>query len=462
MGISRRNFMKTSAVATLAAGVQTSSWAAPRAARASGKPRNVILLVSDGMSSGTLSIADQFLRWRDGRPSHWMALYEQNQASRGLMETASANSIVTDSAAASSAWGCGRRVRNYVLNMGPDNEPWEPILVTARQAGKGTGVVTTATVTHATPAGFIANVDSRDEEIIAAQYVEREIDVMLGGGTHRFDASRRDDGRDLLADLQKAGYPYAITTAEMQAEAAQAERLLGFFSTWFLPFEIDRLNHAHGAQERVPSLAEMSQAALQVLNRNPAGFILQIEGARVDHAAHANDISGLIFDQIAFDDAIKVALDFAAEVPDTLVIITTDHGNANPGLSSGGSGGDRNFTVLNSFKASQRNILRRLEADQTPEEIQQHILELTGIEWTDEQATIMLRSLNDDLPVAYNRMNSNRAILGQLLANDTDIGWVGNDHTSDHVELAAIGPGQEAVQAFTRNTDLHALMMSAL
>jgi len=97
------------------------------------------------------------------------------------------------------------------------------------------------------------------------------------------------------------------------------------------------------------------------------------------------------------------------------VIITTDHGNANPGLSSGQNGGDSNFKVLSGFKASQRNIMRRLEADQTPEEIQQHIAELTGIQWTDEQAELMLRSLNEDLPIAYNRMSRSRAVLGQLL-----------------------------------------------
>lgn len=164
--MNRRTFLKAGGAATaLAAG---GGWPLANAAagevataRASAKPRNIIFLVSDGMSSGTLSIADQYLRWRDGRPSHWIRLYEEGKVSRGLMDTASRNNIVTDSAAASSAWGCGLRVNNDTVNMGPNGEAYEPILVTAKQHGKATGLVTTATVTHATPAGFAANIRNR-------------------------------------------------------------------------------------------------------------------------------------------------------------------------------------------------------------------------------------------------------------------------------------------------------------
>ena len=463
MNFTRRNFMKSGAAATLVAGVQPGVWAGTSAAReVSGRPRNVIVLASDGMSSGTLSFTDQFLRWRDGRPSHWLALYGQGGVQRGLMDTASRNNIVTDSAAAASAWGCGYRVNNGSLNMGPEGEVYEPILVSARRAGKATGLITTATITHATPAGFAANVEQRgDEPAIALQYLEREIDLLLGGGLRHFEARRRTDGRDVRADYQAAGYAYAANTTELQAGAARADRLLGLFASGHIPYEIDRINDSV-LSERVPSLAEMTRAGLDVLRRRTSGFILQVEGARVDHAAHANDASAILFDQIAFDDAIQVAVEFAAEEPDTLVIITTDHGNANPGLSSGQDGGEQNFSALNGFRRSQTELLRQLDAADTPATIQQKIQEASGIPLTDGEARSMQRQLADEWPTAYRRMASHRAVLGQLLANHTDIGWVGDAHTSDHVELAAFGPGSAAVKAFSQNTDLHGLMQQCL
>lgn len=342
---------------------------------------------------------------------------------------------------------------------------YEPILVTARKRGKSTGLITTATVSHATPAGFAANQDWRgNEQGVCMQYLEREIDVLLGGGFTNFNPERRDDGLDLVAEFKTAGYAYAEDTATMQQQAQTAERLLGLFATWFMPFEVDRLHAKDNAPDKtIPHLAEMTRAGLQVLNRNPEGFVVQIEGARVDHAAHANDASGLLFDQIAFDDTIQVALEFAQENSDTLIIITTDHGNANPGLSSGPRRGASTFRLLNEFKCAQRTLVdQHLRARQSPEEIQEQVARYTSVELTSEEARLMHRQLNEDLPVAYRRMNNNRAVLGQLLANQTDIGWIGDQHTSDHVELAALGPGSEKIKAFMKNTDLHTLMVECL
>lgn len=449
-------------MATIAAGVSPRVWGDAPAIRIGSQPRNIIFLVSDGMSSGTLSMTDQFLRWRDERPSYWFRLYEEGRVNRALMETASRNDIVTDSAAASSAWGCGHRVFNGRLNVGPNGEHLEPIMVTARRKGKATGLITTATISHATPAGFAANMEQRgDEEAICLQYLEREIDLLLGGGTRFFSPERREDARDLLLDFKTAGYAYAGNTDELFARANEAERLLGLFASHHLPYEVDRVNNPERSQN-VPSLADMTRAGLQMLSRKPNGFIVQIEAARVDHAAHANDAAGLIFDQIAFDEAIGAAIEFAKNDPDTLVIITTDHGNANPGMSSGADLGARNFRVLNQFKGSHGTLLRRLRDTQTPEEIAQHLADGTGVQLTNEQAEIMLRQLNEAFMTAYNRMSGNSAVLGQLLANHTDIGWIGNAHTSDHVELAVLGPGSEGLKPFVKNTDLHTLMLNAL
>lgn len=456
--VTRRDFLKVGALASLAVGGSRVLGAGEGAVVGGkgGVPRNVIVLVSDGMSMGALTLADQFLQWRDGRHSNWIGLYSQPGVRRGLMDMSSANDIVTDSAAAASSWGCGKRVNNGSVNMGPNGEEWEPILKIAAGRGKSTGLVTTATVTHATPAGFAANVASRrDEAAIAVQYLERGYTVIMGGGARFFSAAGRDDGRDLVAEFRTKGYHCVETASGLSALPADQAPLLGLFSERMVPYEIDRL-HDGELMETVPSLAAMSRAALDRLRQNPEGFILQIEGARVDHAAHWNDIGALLFDQLAFDDAVAVALEFQREVPDTLVIVTTDHGNANPGLNSGPNGGERTFSLINGFSGSFAGL--RLRGSVAADEIKRRFEQMFAIEISDVEAVTLERRLNDDYAAVYRRMNGIPAMVGQVLANYVDIGWVGNAHTSDYVELCAVGPGSEGVPTFMRNTDLFHLM----
>ncbi|HEU0135845.1 MAG TPA: alkaline phosphatase, partial [Flavobacterium sp.] len=128
------------------------------------KAKNIILLVSDGMSTGTLNMADLLLTRKTGKGSNWIQLYKDNRVSRGLMDTASASSIVTDSAAASSSWGGGFRVNNGSLNVGPNGEEHLPIWQKFKKAGKMAGCVTTVPITHATPAGFCVNSKSRSSQ----------------------------------------------------------------------------------------------------------------------------------------------------------------------------------------------------------------------------------------------------------------------------------------------------------
>lgn len=463
--MNRRNFFKAGGAAALFAGTGSLLSGAPKSAGGGGrskKARNVILLVSDGMSPGTFSFTDQFIRWRDGRPSNWMRLYEEGTARRGMLDTASLNSIVTDSAAAGSSWGCGKRVNNGAVNMGPNGEEHTPILVLAKEAGKSTGLVTTATATHATPAGFAANVASRNEEPkIATQYLEREIDIILGGGLPFFKSESREDGRDLLGEYKSAGYACVLNTEELRKAAKGNSPILGLFANGNIPFELDRVN-SDTLKESVPSLAEMTRVSLNHLNKNRNGFVLQVEGARIDHGAHSNDIGAVLFDQIAFDDALGVVADFVKENPDTLVIVTTDHGNANPGLNSGWNGGENNFSIISNMRGTHEAILSKIDAETSPEAIREVIQTVARIEVSEENARLLRDRLNEEFRMPYHRMNTPNAVLGQILANHTDIGWVGTSHTSDHVELAAFGPGSESVRAVMKNYELFGVMTESL
>jgi alkaline phosphatase len=445
----------------------------PPSARRSepGRARNIIFLVSDGMSLGTLAMAERHLRRHAGHGTHWLNLYNRPDVRRALQDTASASSPVTDSAAASSAWGCGHKVKNGSINIDPDGRPHPPILSLAKAAGFGTGIVSTATITHATPAGFVAQVTARAEEgDIAVQYLSSGLDVMLGGGAKFFDPARRADRRDLFADFARVGY-HVVRDRAALGRAPAAGPVLGLFAESHLPYALDhRADPALTAA--VPPLAELARAALARLATGPRGFVLQIEGARIDHAAHANDIGGLLFDQLAFDDAVGVAVEFAAGRDDTLVIVTSDHGNANPGLngtggsfdSRGGSYGDTLacFDRLTRFRQTNVWTLAGLKAASTADQVRDRVKEATDIALVDDEIELLRRALRKEHREGYRVRNAPLIALGQVLANYTSVGWTGIAHTTDYTELAAFGPGSEGLRGLLQNTALFGVMMHAL
>ncbi len=312
------------------------------------KAKNIIMMVSDGMSIGTLNMADLYASRTFGKSSKWLGLYRDNKAVRALMDTASASSMVTDSAAASSSWGGGMRVKNGSLNVGMNGEKPQPILQKFKENGKKVGCVTTVPVTHATPAGFCVNIDNRGgQDLIAEIYMGLKFDVMMGGGSKYFGEKR--PGGNLLPKFLTQGYKVAESRSEMLA-LDKSKPVLGLFAEDGLPYEIDR-RHDAKLQKEVPSLAEMTMKAIELMKDNPQGFALQVEGGKVDWAAHSNDLSGLIFDQLAFDEAVGKVIEFAEKDGETLVIITTDHGNANPGLFYADEA-NKKFDSLQKFKHS--------------------------------------------------------------------------------------------------------------
>ncbi len=468
-GVDRRSFLKTGVLGSLFVG----SGAFAHASNGSvtdteriehpGDAKNVIFLVSDGMSSGTLTLADLLLTRRDDRHSHWAQLYLDGRARRGLMDMASLDSIVTDSASAASSWGCGQRINNGAVNMDPDGNALRTICEIFRDAGKGTGLVTTTRITHATPAGFSTNVEARGmEDEIAEQYLEREYDVLMGGGSRHFDADQRDDGKDLFGAFEVKGYTVVNKKDDLMNWNADGQ-LLGTFYNSHVPYTLDHVNTPEYERD-IPTLAEMTDRALERLSKNENGFILQVEGGRVDHAAHSNDSAGLVYDQIAFDDAIGRVLEFVDGRDDTLVIITTDHGNANPGVNGIGSGyrdSNTKFDRLMAMTHTNNWVLAQLDENSTYIEVKDLIEEAWGFGITRRQAHTLQKSLQGELETIYELRNRPSAVLSAIQANYTAINWIGSMHTSDYVELAALGPGSEAIGQFTRNTQLFDVMVEA-
>ncbi|MBX3323666.1 MAG: alkaline phosphatase [Phycisphaeraceae bacterium] len=451
-GLGRREFLGIGAAGgLLAVGPALGRAPTVRPARA-GTARNVIFMVSDGMSQGTLTIADVMLRRVHGRGSHWAELWLREGSRRSVMQTYSADALVTDSAAAGSAWGIGEHVHNGAINVTPDGRKPEPLLVTASKAGKATGLVTTTRVTHATPASFIANVASRSsEQEIADQIIERKVDVVLGGGAQYFADSVIARDPDLRV----------VRTAKELADMPKEGRVLGLFQNSHMSYTLDREAHE-------PTLADMTREALERLGSRAGGFVLQVEGGRVDHAAHSNDACALIHDQIAFDDAIGEAVRFASSRDDTLLIVTTDHGNANPGFTLGRSACNRGLERIAQAKHSLDWVSAQVSSGPQDEAglvstAAQALHAATGATLTKDEEAWVSRTIIEKARVdGFNAANGTTGSIGALLANHLAVAFLSPNHTSDMCEVTALGPGAELVKPFIDNIDLHTIALQAL
>lgn len=454
-GLDRRDFLSLSAAAGLLAGTPRIVTAKPTATRSRvpAKARNVIFMVADGMSMGTLTLANVVRAERDGIQSHWVDLWTKPGVRRAICATHSADSVVTDSSAAASAWGIGVHINNDAVNFTPDAKTPTPILLHARQCGKRTGLVTTARVTHATPAGFSANSPKRSfEASIAEQQLERQYDVLLGGGERFFPKELLDKHPDLKI----------VRTQQELAKADLDGRLLGLFAKDHVPYTLDRGRDC-------PNLSLMTKAALNRLERGPDGFVLQIEGGRVDHAAHDNDAAALISEQIDFDDAIKTVVEWIGDRDDTLLVVTTDHGNANPGLTVYGPEGRQGLRKLyhpaHSFEWIWQRIPKEIREDAPAltKLIPDLAEQATGIRITDDETAQVVNSfLHKRSHPSDLMMNKPLNILGAVLSNYTGVCFLSPNHTADMVECTAIGPGAETIPPVIDNIFLHQVMVDTL
>jgi len=457
----RRNFFKNTALAGAGIGV-LGACSSPQLAlqQEKKKAKNIIFLVSDGMSNGTLTMADTLRYRKDGKASVWLDLYRDNMVKRSLMDMASASSIVTDSAAASSSWGGGHRIPNGGINVDRGGVEYTPIWQKFKRAGKKTGIATTVPVTHATPAGFCTNSRTRNDQAgIAKKYLDHGPDVILGGGQNYFDSSHRKDGRDLYADFENKAYQVAKN--KKQLNSINRGNILGVFDNEGLPYTLDLMNNKD-IEKDIPTLAEMTQKAIDLMKDHSRGFVLQVEGGKVDWAAHANDAGALLYDQMAFDDAVGVAMDFALQDEETLVIITTDHGNANPGILYGKEVNE-NFDRLHQFKATNDWILQGITPNDNVEFVRERIAFANGFGITKEEAKDLFNyykglEKEDGL---YNYKNLPFKKLSRIQESYHSIGWASGNHTGDFVELASFGPGNHLIDGFIRNTDLHYIMLKA-
>ncbi|MCF3942846.1 alkaline phosphatase [Oceanobacillus alkalisoli] len=402
------------------------------------KVENVIYMIPDGFSSNYASN----YRVYKGEDAVW------DEHLKGMFTTYSADSDITDSAAAGTAMATGEKTNNGVVGLDTEGNELQTILEASQENGKASGLVATSTITHATPASFASHVESRNNETeIARQLLANEVDVLLGGGKNNFlpDSQGGNQEIDLIEQAEEQGYEFVETRSELLANKDLAlqkgEKLLGLFADDALAPEL------HRAETDEPSLAEMTDAAIDILEENNKGFFLVVEGSQIDWAGHANDAGYAMTDVAAFEEAVKEAMEFAKEDGKTLVVVAGDHDTG--GMTTGSKDSmDLNASMLKDVTATGDFMAAALNANRS--NVSEVVELYTGFELTSEEIQTIQQANNASLAI------------NTVISDRSNIGWTSTNHTGADIPVYAYGPQAEKFAGFLDNTDLPKIMAKAM
>jgi alkaline phosphatase len=395
--------------------------------------KNVVLLVGDGMGFSQVTLA----RVVSGKPLHLDGF-----PTTGFQISTSADHCVTDSAAAATALASGTKTRNFAIGIDADGKPLRTILEEARDLGKATGLVTTSKITHATPACFAAHVSHRSKEAdIAKQYLDAGVDVLLGGGGKFFDA-------ELRGKFAAKGYAPA---KDRDGLAAPGSKLLGLFDEDHVPYVLDR-------EAATPSLVETTRKALDVLSKDPDGFFLMIEGARIDMACHASDAASCVKEMLEFDEVCRLVREFAAKDGKTLVVVTADHATGALAITEKVRDRVKLFDRVRVSAEKLHDVIRQSPRAASPEQVARDLIkEHTGVDdVTDDE----LKSY-----FALKRPYDPGAKLGEIVSKRLGVTFIPLDyrlekpnethgHDGAMVPIYAFGPGAACFGGTLDNTDI--------
>ncbi len=432
-----------------AASQTTAAASADTAAQETATAKNVILLIGDGMGAGQVTLG----RIANGNKELNMDKLEYS----GYMSTYPDDDdqfFVTDSAAAGTAMATGHKTSNGSVGVDKKGKTVKSILEYAKDAGKATGLVTTSRLTDATPAVFASHVDKRgDEQEVAAQMLKTAPDVMMGGGASNFKAKTRADKKDLVAEARSAGY--TVVTDKDGLSSVEEGRILGLFADTMMPYAIDN-------NKKAPKLKDMAQKTLDILSQDKDGFFVMIEGGRIDHACHANDMPACAKEMLDFDQAVKTALDFAEKDGQTLVIVTADHETG--GLSIGAQA--QGYTFIAGMMGKQKgSIYESIVKDVNWESMDMaaFMKEHFGI------GKLTKDELNK-LQTAYAAEKSDRSknanhfgrAMAAVAALRSNTGWTTRYHSGNDLLVMAQGPAAKSFTGHIDNTDIFKLMKKAM
>ncbi|WP_249435983.1 alkaline phosphatase [Paenibacillus sp. Marseille-Q4541] len=400
------------------------------------KIKNVIFLIGDGMGT-PYTTAYRYMKDDPSTPLMEKTEFDPYLVGAQMTYPEDEHQNVTDSASAATAMSAGVKTYNAAIAVDNDHTEVKTVLEQAKENGKSTGLVATSEITHATPAAFGAHdISRKNMDAIADDYFdqmingEHKVDVLLGGGKTNFVR----ENRDLTKEFQEAGFSYVTDRNALLKDSNS--QILGLFADGGLDKAIDRTS-------ATPSLAEMTNTAIDRLDKNENGFFLMVEGSQIDWAGHDNDIVGSMSEMDDFAKAFKAAIDFAKEDGETLVVATADHSTG--GLTLG-KDGEYNF-FADPIKAAKRTpdfMAAEIVAGSAVEEtLKKYIdLELTAEEIKSVQDAAKEKNATD-IDNAIEAIFNNRSLTG----------WTTGGHTGDDVPVYAYGPGKDRFAGLIDNTD---------
>ncbi|MCX7307162.1 MAG: alkaline phosphatase [Afipia sp.] len=308
------------------------------------KAKNVILFIGDGMAPAHRTAARLLSKGiADGKARGKLAMDDMPHTA--LVATAGSDSIITDSANSASAYTTGHKSAVNALGVYADRtkDPFDDPKVenitslVKRKLGMAVGVVTNTEIEDATPAAMVAHTRRRGEyNRIVGHMFAAQPEVIMGGGSVNFipksaEGSKRTDEQDFMAKFKGAGYALAANATELGKAAADpaTKKLLGLFNTGNMDGALDRKFLKGGSVKKFPDQPDLTQqvsTALNILSKNPAGFVLMVESGLIDKYTHALDMDRAVYDTILLDNAVKVAKDWAkANGNNTLILVVPDH-----------------------------------------------------------------------------------------------------------------------------------------
>ena len=443
-------------------------------------PKNIILFIGDGMSVPQRMVAEEFSRKLSGK-----GLVMNAMPISATPRTCSADSLVTDSAAAATAIACGEKTKNHRCGVDPEGRPVYSCAVAAQKAGKKVGICSNVTITHATPAGFYAHRNNRNDIYgIAIDLANSGFDFFAGGGlavckeTSQRHAEYTACG-DAYEYARKKGYRLVTTRKEFLSLKPGCGKILTRFTNGALEGAIDSAEYSNQ-----PTVAELTAKAIEVLD-NEEGFFLMVEGGRIDWAGHANDAATNLRDVLALDEAVKVALDFQAKNPDTLVLVTGDHETGGMSMGFAGTGYALYLDVLarqkmsvDRFEKCVGDFFKKSSSTPSFEEVKPIIADAFGFKFDspnkDGKDLMVLKTAEverlkkafaHDAELYKHKIGENpdydgekRYLLGGecrlVLSHKAGIGWSSGAHTAMPVLTTSQGPESLRFVGFIENTDI--------
>ncbi len=435
-------------------------------------PKYVFYFIGDGLGASQRQVSEFYLQEVTGDKDAKLVLNELIPVV-GMNTTYSADSLVTDSAAAGTALATGNKTNNKMISVLPDGKTEPRTLIEEAEAnGMATGLVTTTRLTHATPATFAAhNVSRYNANEIAEDYLESGVDFFAGGGYRYFvpqdwkwGKSKREDNRNLIQEFYNKGYK-SFVGDKTGAEAFRAfqptgnDQVFAAFTYSHMPYEIDRVNSG----SKVPSISEMTEKAIQSLEGDKDGFFIMVEGGRIDHACHANDPAGTIHDTLAFDKAVEKAYKFYQEHPEeTLILVVGDHETGGMGLGFG----QNYFLKMDQLNDVKISVEDTLQGKYTGDRAAYYsyiankmgLSNLTENEKTEIEAAMNMVDGEIDPGNTYGGYDPVAIAVTHVSSERVNLEWTTYAHSGTAIPYSALGVGADNFTGYKDNTDISQIM----